>query len=68
MDGVFEPFGDPVTRKGDENNQTNDLGTRATTCSSTAGWVGTGLILYVDCHQCNREPGAKGSCNDTTDQ
>ena len=44
VDGVFDPFGDPVAGKGDEDEETDDGRAGA---AATAGWVGAGAATAV---------------------
>jgi hypothetical protein len=72
VDGVFDPFGDPVAGEGDEDEETDDGCAGA---AATAGWVGAGAATAVgglegnvDGYQCDREPCREGDCSNTADE
>lgn len=67
VDGVLEPLGDPVHGKSNKGDQTNDLAL-ATAATSTR-WVVVGwLILVVNGDERDGVPGAKCSCNHSTNE
>lgn len=75
MDGILDPFGNPVSGKGDENDQAYNLARGATAASaggtsridsSTIGTSSTLVRFVFDVYgdQRHRKPRAKGkSCN-----
>ena len=67
MNSILQPFGDPVARKGDEDDQTDHLGTGAISRTCWVGAARCGLILDVDGDEGNRKPGTKGGRQNTSD-
>ena len=77
MHRVFDPFSDPVTRKRDEDQQSDDFG--CWTAATTSGGARAGgipsvpvpvparLILDVNGDQGDRVPGSKGQGDEPTD-
>lgn len=68
VDGVLEPFGDPVGRESNEDKQTDDLALPTTTSASAAGGVISRLILDVNGNQSDRVPGAESSAGQTSNR
>ena len=68
MDHVLEELGDPIHRKRDEDEQTNDLGARTATSASRTGWVGAWFVLHIHGDESDREPSTKRSGENTTDK
>ena len=70
VQGVFEPFGYPVSCEGDEDYEPDDF-CRGTTCAvgSTIGIrlsVGSGLVSHVYAYQRDGVPGAKSERGEAT--
>lgn len=69
VDGVLQPFGNPVHCKGDEDHQTDNLGLAAAApISATVGVVGRWLPLGVNSDHGDSEPSTEGSSEETTNQ
>ena len=66
VDGVFDPFGDPVAGECDEDDQADDFGRRAATTGGACG-VGAavvGRVFDVDGDEGDAVPGAEGEGNE----
>ena len=75
MNGVLEPFSYPVSCEGDEDQKTDDLGSRARSASAGAGRTGriattsrARLVFDVYCHQSDRKPGSEGDRYDSANR
>lgn len=71
MDGVLDPFADPVHCESRTDNQPDDLAAR-TSGTSRASWIhavtAVWLVFGVYSDQRDREPGPKGCGHDTANQ
>ena len=76
MDGVFQPFGDPVAGEGDEDDEANDggggagAGTAGAGAGAGAGRVAPalgGFVADVDGDEGDGEPGAEGDGDEAAD-
>ena len=63
VDGVLDPFRDPVGGKGHKHDEADDFGGRASSAAtgraSRVGAAAAGLVFDVDGYQCNGEPCAE---------
>lgn len=71
VQGILQPFGYPVSCKGDEDYKPDDFG-RGTSCAagSTIGIrlsVGSGLVSHIYANQRDGVPGAESECDEATD-
>lgn len=70
VDGVLEPFRDPIAGKGHKHDKADDFGGGAPAATGRASRVGaaaTGFVLDVDGYQCDREPCAECYGHDAPD-
>lgn len=66
--GVLDPLGDPVHGEGDKHYEANDLTTTTASVAITRRIAAGGLVLGIDGHQGDGEPGPKTSRNQATDE
>ncbi len=71
VDGVLDPFGNPIAGKCYEHDQADDFGRGASSAAAgRASRIGTavaGLVFDVDSYQSDGKPCAKGNGHDATD-
>lgn len=68
VDGVFQPFCNPVRGKCDKDYQADDFALATSTCTRLASWIITGMVLDVDRHEGDRIPRAERGSEETSDE